>query len=217
MEDKHKTEDKIKDKTEEAQDNKNKGDPKKKKKVKMIKVSEEEYQSLQNEIIEVKDKHLRLYAEFDNVRKRVERERQDFVKYSTENVIVDFLEIFDDLTRTVSAVEQEKKEGQSAFFKGLEMVMNRIQDFLKNNGVKPIKALGAQFDPNCHEIMMQEETDKHEDNTVIEVFQQGYCLYEKVVRTAKVKLAKNQASSHSDSLDNDEDDSKNKVQDIILD
>ena len=184
-----------------------------KKKSKMIKVDEAEYLALQNELKDLKDKHVRLYAEFDNARKRMEREKQEFVKYANENVIIEFLEILDDLERTFQAAKKEIPDHQSPFFKGLVMVMDRTKAFLQKNGVKPIKALGAQFDHNAHEVMMQEETDKHEDNTVIEVFQEGYYLGEKVVRTAKVKLAKNNAPvQHETSSEKNESNDEVEVQ-----
>ncbi len=70
------------------------------------------------------------------------------------------------------------------------MVMKHLHDLLKKNGIKAMDAKGKKFDPNCHEVLMQEETDKAEDGIVLEEFQKGYMLGEKVARTAKVKLAK---------------------------
>ncbi len=196
--------------TEKKEQQKSQNKNSEKKKSKMIKVDEAEYTGIVEELKEVKDKHVRLYAEFDNARKRMEREKEEFVKYAAEGLIVEFLEVHDDLERSVAAAKQEIKDGNSSLIKGLEMVKNRTEEFLKKNGVRPMKALGQTFDHNCHEVMMQQETTEHEDNTVIEVFQQGYYLGDKVVRTAKVKLAKNNSSQPSkESEENGEVEAKN--------
>lgn len=154
-----------------------------------IVIKESEFKKFQEEVAQYKDKYVRIYADFENARKRMERERQEFVKYANEELIVNFLNILDDLERTVE-VAQTKHQDYEAFLKGIEMVMAHVYDLLKKNGVKPIEAKGKKFDPNVHEVLMQEETDQAEDGIVLEEFQKGYCLGEKVVRTVKVKLAK---------------------------
>ncbi len=158
-------------------------------KEKTIEVSEGEYKKLNEELTSYKDKYLRLFAEFDNARKRQERERLEFVKYANEELITQFLGILDDLERSLEAAKV-KHEDYGAFLQGVEMIMSRIQELLKKNNVRPIEALGKKFDPHCHEILMMAESDKDEDDTVVEVFQKGYYLGDKVVRTAKVKVAK---------------------------
>lgn len=141
------------------------------------------------ELKEYKDKYIRLYAEFENARKRMERERTEFVKYANEELIGDFLNILDDLKRCVQAA-QAQKENNQALLKGIEMVMAHIHEMLKRQGVRPIEALGKPFDPHFHEILMQVESDGHEDPVVLEEFQKGYMYNDKVIRTAKVKIAK---------------------------
>ena len=86
-------------------------------------------------------------------------------------------------------VAKNKHEDYEAFIKGVEMVMTHIYGMLKKNGVCPIEADGKKFDPNCHEVLMQEPDENAEEGTVIGVFQKGYELHGKVIRTAKVKLA----------------------------
>ena len=135
-----------------------------------------------------KDKYLRLCAEFENTRKRMEREKIEFMKFANEELIVDFLNILDDLERSVRAA-QEKHQDYDAFLKGIEMVMSHVYGLLKKNDVKAIDSVGKQFDPHCHEALMQAETDTVEEGTVIEEFQKGYRLGDRVVRTAKVKVA----------------------------
>ncbi|MCA9399670.1 MAG: nucleotide exchange factor GrpE [Candidatus Omnitrophica bacterium] len=156
---------------------------------KMIEISETDHQKLVDEASGYKDKYVRLYAEFDNARKRMEREKIEFIKYANEELIVQFLNILDDLERAVQAA-QAKKEDHAAFLKGVEMVMANIHSMLKKNGVAAMESKGKPFDHNCHEILMQEETDEYEDGIIIEEFQKGYYLGDRVVRTAKVKVAK---------------------------
>lgn len=142
-----------------------------------------------DEVINYKDKYLRLYAEFENARKRMEREKIDFVKYANQGLIVEFLDILDDLERSVEAAKANH-EDYTAFLKGVEMVMAHVYDLLRKNDVKPIEAKGKRFDPNCHEALMQEETDEAEEGIVVDEFQKGYMLGDKVIRTNKVKVAK---------------------------
>jgi molecular chaperone GrpE len=143
---------------------------------------------LQQELSEYKDKYMRLVAEFENIRKRNERERMEFVKYANEGLIVQFLDVLDDLERTVQ-VAGNKHQDYEAFLKGVEMVMAHIYDLLKKHQVRPIETVGKKFDPHCHEVLMQMESDQQDDGTVVEEFQKGYYLADKVVRTAKVKVS----------------------------
>ncbi len=150
-------------------------------------VNSEDHGKLSKELDEYKDKYLRLLAEFDNARKRSDRERSEFVKYANEGLIADFLHILDDLERVVIAAKANHQD-QQAFLKGVEMVMARIHELLRKNNVKPLEATGKLFDPHSHEVLMQEPSDK-EEGTVIEELQKGYTLGDRVVRTAKVKVA----------------------------
>ena len=156
---------------------------------KMISLKEPEYQKLLADLAESKDKYIRLYAEFDNARKRTEREKAEFIKYANQELIADFLDILDDLERSIEAAKASH-EDYAAFLKGIEMVMAHVYDLLKKNDVKPIEAKGKMFDPHCHEALMQEERDDLAEGTVIEEFQKGYLLGSRVIRTNKVKIAK---------------------------
>ncbi|MBU0467793.1 MAG: nucleotide exchange factor GrpE [Candidatus Omnitrophica bacterium] len=165
----------------------------------MIKVKESEYKRLENEIAEYKDKHLRLYAEFENVRKRMERDKMEFAKYANVGLIAEFLEILDNLERTIAAAKA-KHQDYDAFEKGVEMVMKQIYEMLKKNGVKPIDAKGKAFDPHCHEALLQEETDEVDEGIVLEEFQKGYSLQDRIVRTAKVKLSKKKETKETEEV-----------------
>ena len=155
----------------------------------MIEVKKADYEKLTAEAGEYKDKYVRLYAEFENVRKRMEREKIEFVKYANEGLLAEFLNILDDLERSVEAAKQQHQD-YSAFLKGIELVMAHVYEMLKKNDVRPIESVGKRFDPHCHEPLMQEESNEHEDGTILEEFQKGYYLGDRVVRTAKVKVNK---------------------------
>jgi len=155
----------------------------------MADVSEEEYQKLVNELADYKDKYIRIFAEFDNARKRMEREKGEFVRYANQELIVEFLNILDDLERSIEAAKANH-EDYDAFLKGIEMVMAHVYDLLKKNDVRPIEAKGKMFDPNCHEALMQEENNDVEEGTVLEEFQKGYMIGDRIVRTNKVKVSK---------------------------
>ena len=156
---------------------------------KIVSLKESEYQKLTRELADYKDKYIRLFAEFENARKRMERERFEFVKYANEGLIQEFLNILDNLERSVEAAKA-KHEDYNAFLKGIEMVMAHTYELLKKNNVVPLEAKGRKFDPHCHEALLQEETDEYEDLTIIEELQKGYKLGDRVIRTSKVKVAK---------------------------
>lgn len=151
-------------------------------------ISQKDYQSIKDQLDQEKDKYIRLWAEFENARKRQERDRAEFIKYANEEWLKDFLNIVDDLERTVIAA-REKHQDYDSFLKGVEMVMKQVSGLLKKHGVEALDPAGQPFDPYAHEIMMQEPTDEYENGTVIESLQKGYKLGDRVIRTAKVKVA----------------------------
>jgi len=141
------------------------------------------------ELSEYKDKYLRLCAEFDNARKRMEREKQEFVKYANEGILLDVVGLLDNLERSLVSINTAKVD-VDALIKGINMVISQVRDVLSRHGVVPIEAKGKMFDPHYHEALMQEELDDVEDGTVVDEFQKGYFLNGRLLRTAKVKVAK---------------------------
>lgn len=148
-----------------------------------------EYKKLVEDAAAFKDKYVRILAEFDNARKRNERERTELIKYAHEEVIIEILGIYEDLERSLESAK--KFSTDTTTIKGLEIVVGKMRDLLKVYEVKPIESVGKKFDPACHEAMMQMESEEHDDGTIVEEFQKGYWLGNRVVRTAKVKVAKN--------------------------
>jgi len=139
------------------------------------------------------DRILRMQADFENTRKRWEREKQDLIKFANEEVILELLNILDDLERTL-ALAQEKHQDLQAFLKGVEMILVHLYDLLKKYGLKPIEAKGKPFDPHYHEALLQVEADDVPEHTVLEELQKGYTLNDRVIRTAKVKVSKKVSS-----------------------
>ena len=174
---------------EKKQDNKDQG---KKEEERIISLPEAEYLKLKAEAEKAEDcldRLLRLQADFDNTRKRLEKEKQDFVKFANEGIILEFLNVLDDLERTVELAEGGH-EDLSAFLKGVGMIVAHLYEMLKEYGVKPLEAKGKLFDPHCHEALMQSEDKDLPEHTVLEELQKGYLLNDRVIRTAKVKVSK---------------------------
>lgn len=151
-----------------------------------------EYQALLAEsqkAKELQDKLLRLQADFENAKKRLEKEKSEFIKYAHEEIIVELLSVLDDLERSLDAAEK-RHEDYDAFLKGVEMILAHIYEILKKNNVQAIKAQGEKFDPHLHEALMQAQTNEFPENTVMEELQKGYKIEDRVIRTSKVKVAK---------------------------
>ncbi len=158
----------------------------------VVTLKESEYLDLKNAFEKSKasqDNLVRVHADFENLRKRLEREKQDFLKFANEGIILELLNILDDLERTINLAEN-KHEDLDVFLKGVEMILAHLYDLLKEHGVKPIEAEGKIFDPHFHEALMQVENKDLADHTIVEVLQKGYLMYERVIRTAKVKVSK---------------------------
>jgi len=135
------------------------------------------------------DKLLRSQADFENTRKRLEKDKLEFIKYANEGILLELLNVLDDLERTINLAE-DKHEDLNAFLKGVEMILAHLYDMLKQHGVKPIEAEGKVFDPHYHEALMQVENKDLPEHTIVEVLQKGYLMHERVIRTAKVKVSK---------------------------
>ena len=134
------------------------------------------------------DKFLRIQAEFDNYKKRLEKEKIEFIKFANSDIILEMLKILDDFERAVEA--GKSKHDFDILYKGVEMIWNDLKEFLKQKGLKEIEAKGKPFDPHEHEAMMQEETDDEPEGQVVEEFQKGYKINDRVIRPAKVKVSK---------------------------
>jgi molecular chaperone GrpE len=134
------------------------------------------------------DRFVRVYAEFENYKKRAVKDKTEFIKYANEGLVKALLGVIDNLERAVD--ESKKNAHAEGLVEGVEMVLNQLKDILDKHGVREVQAQGAPFDPNLHEAMMHEDSEEHEDNTVIEEFQRGYILNDRLLRPALVKVSR---------------------------
>jgi molecular chaperone GrpE len=134
------------------------------------------------------DQMLRRQAEFENYRRRTERERGELYDQSRADVIKQLLPVIDNFERALSTIEHN--EGVSEGLRhGIELIHKQFKDTLTRFGLQPIESVGQAFDPNLHEAVTVEPTDEHEENTVVAEFERGYKLGDKLLRPAKVKVA----------------------------
>jgi molecular chaperone GrpE len=134
------------------------------------------------------DKLLRRQAEFENFRRRVERERGELYQHGRDDVLVQFLPVVDNFERALSSLETSEGDAE-ALRHGVELIHKQFKDALSKFGLEPVEAVGLTFDPHVHEAVTTEPTDKHKENTVIEEFQRGYKIGDRLLRPAKVKVA----------------------------
>ncbi|MBI1875717.1 MAG: nucleotide exchange factor GrpE [Acidobacteria bacterium] len=135
----------------------------------------------------LRDQLLRQAAEFDNYRKRVERERRDQTDQTVVDLLQHLLAIVDDFERALRADARDEPE---AYRRGVELIHKHLLDVLRRRGVKPIEALGTDFDPHVHQAITQELSPTHRDGEVIEELRRGYMLGDRLLRPAMVKVAK---------------------------
>lgn len=128
-------------------------------------------------------KYLRLMADFQNYKKRVEKEKTDLYSYANEKLVTELLDVLDNFERALG----HEDEGDG-FKEGMEMIFKQLSDVLEKSGLAEIPALGEDFDPNYHNAVMTEETEEYESGKVSGVLQKGYTLNGKVIRPSMVKV-----------------------------
>lgn len=130
-------------------------------------------------------KYLRLMADFQNYKKRTEKQKSEIHAYANEKIVLKLIEVMDNFERALGADASE----EDSFKEGIEMIFKQLSDVLTDAGVKEIEAESTVFNPNFHNAVMMEDTDKVESGMVSEVLQKGYTLNGKVIRPAMVKVA----------------------------
>jgi molecular chaperone GrpE len=133
---------------------------------------------------EFKDRYVRLLADFENFRRRSEREKADFYKYAMAGVLKDLLPVLDNFDRALDHAEQGDD-----FHKGVLLIYKQLFDLLQRHGLRPIEESGVPFDPNIHEAVVREEDSSVPSHTVTAVLQKGYFLHDRLLRPAMVKVA----------------------------
>lgn len=151
-----------------------------------------EMEQLKNESTETRDRLLRVSAEFENYKKRMNRQMAEIKKYANEALLKDLLSVVDNLERALNstATVADGDDNKTCVIEGVEMTLNEILKILKNYDVKPIESMGEPFNPAFHEAVLQEETDAYPENTVINEFQKGYMIHDRLLRPAMVIVSK---------------------------
>ncbi|MFS8651591.1 MAG: nucleotide exchange factor GrpE [Caldibacillus sp.] len=143
-------------------------------------------EELEKRLKEKENRLLRLQADFDNYRKRTRSEMEAFKKYRSQNLALELLSSLDNFERALKT-DVQTEEGK-AILKGMEMVYKSILAAFEKEGIKPIEAVGQQFDPNYHHAVMQDHNDEYEANIVTEELQKGYMIRDRVLRPSMVKV-----------------------------
>jgi molecular chaperone GrpE len=160
--------------------------------------SENELKTLRKQLEEEKDRCLRLNAEFENQRKRLQKEKEEFVKYANEKLIIEFIDIMESLERGLENAKGSNSKDK--LIHGMELIYKQLKNVIEKNGLAPIKALGEKFDPYKHEAMMQTPSDDDEEGTILEEFARGYMLNNKVIRYSKVRVSKNKDTDNENEV-----------------
>jgi molecular chaperone GrpE len=148
------------------------------------------------------DKYLRALAELDNTRKRLSREKADWLRYGHEGVVKDLLPIIDNLERALEAASaiqdgEGAETGSKGLIEGVALILKQFLDALARHGIVPIESVGKPFDPNLHEAMQRVEREDAAPGTVVQEFLKGYLLHDRLLRPAKVVVSAEGAKSRA--------------------
>jgi molecular chaperone GrpE len=138
-----------------------------------------------------KSKYYYLAAEFDNARRRFEREKENLLKYGNEKVLSNLVGVVDNFDLTVAALKNDNDDKVQNIVKGIEMIRTQFLDVLKQNGLTQVESLGKMFDPNFHEAVAQAPAPGKENEEIITEYQRGYILNGRLLRASKVVVANN--------------------------
>ena len=142
---------------------------------------------LRHERDDFHDRWLRKTAEFENYRRRVERERREQADQQVVDLLLELLLVVDDFDRARSV---EAEDAAGPYRKGMELIRQKLHDLLQKYGVRPVEAVGADFDPNIHQAVLHEQSEAHRDGEVIEELRRGYTIGDRLLRPSMVKVAK---------------------------
>jgi molecular chaperone GrpE len=156
---------------------------------KQVLITDEELRTLQKEILEYKDKYLRLLADAENARKRLQKERQEISRYAVENLIVDFLRPLDNLENALRFAQDMSDEVKNWAF-GFQMILTQFKDVLAQHGVIPFDSVGRAFNPHDHEAIEMVETTMQPPGIIIEESVRGYKMGDRIIRVPRVKVSK---------------------------
>ena len=162
-----------------------------KSKNKEVDLDKEKINKLEEELVKAKDEKLRLLAEMENLRKRLEKEKVESIKFGSINFVRDIISPYDNLSRALESLSEEEKgdKKNKGLINGLVMVQQEIMSILEKNGVKKIIALNKKFDHNFHQAMMEVESDE-ENGVVVKELQVGYTMHDRLIRPSMVAVSK---------------------------
>ncbi|MBB6482246.1 nucleotide exchange factor GrpE [Spirochaeta isovalerica] len=150
---------------------------------------EAEIEKLKEENSSLKDQYLRKHADFENFRRRMNKEKQDSIKYGNSGLLKDLIEVIDNFERAIKT--SAESDDLASFREGIAMIEQHFTSMLSSKwGLEKIEAVGQEFDANLHEALMMEDSEDVEVTTVVEDFQTGYKLHDRILRPTKVKVAK---------------------------
>ena len=151
-----------------------------------LKKMEKEWTGLQDKMESLQDDYLRQMAERDNLRKRIQREKEEYFQFALSDVLKEFIVILDNFERAVE--NEDTTENRESFRKGIELIQKQYKDVLKTHGVLPIEIIDRKFDPNFHQAFATEESDDVDEPLISEEFQRGYTLHGRLLRPTLVKV-----------------------------
>jgi len=174
-----------------------------------LKILEDQTRKLEEESSTLKDQLLRKTADFENFRKRMFREREEGIKYANAALLAEIIAVIDDFERAIQSAGESRDF--DSFHQGVELIEKRLVSMLEKNwGLKRFSSIGEEFDPERHQAIALEESDQHEKAVVLEDYQKGYLLHDRVLRPAKVKVSKPTSPEdlHQEKRTNDSGESK---------
>lgn len=180
------TEEKVDDVQEETKNDDCKKDANEEKRVEEKSEEQLKIEQLEKEKEELHNRLLRVYADYDNFRRRTREEKERDAKYRAQSLVEDILPVLDNFERALTV--QTTNEESKSILQGMEMVYRQLLEALKKEGVSVIEAVGKPFDPNYHEAVMQVNEEGYESNIVVEELQKGYMLKDRVIRPSMVKV-----------------------------
>jgi len=167
----------------------------------MVRISQTELDELRKQAAadsEYHDKMLRTMADMENLRKRLDRDRKDYINYANREMVSELLPVLDNFDRALKSVE--KTEESAPYLQGVEMIYKQLEEILKQQGLEEIKALGETFNPHLHEAVQTEETDRFPEDTILEVILKGYLFRGNLLRPAAVKVSRGKKPGEGEQL-----------------
>ena len=166
------------------------------------KAKKEDVNEVKEQLATEKDRVLRLSAEFENYKKRKQRESDEFKKFANETIFRQLLTVVDNLERAISSTP--KNSNEDGLVEGVKLTHKEIIKLFETFNVKPVEAENQLFDPNFHQAVTQEETDEFPENTVSKVLQKGYLLHDRLIRPAMVVVSKRVEKKNKENKENKE-------------